>query len=73
MNWNKRAQKCSICTEIIFLKMLCTNAFTFQLKGFLLCQDNLSTWQVWHIKKLNKQVHLVLGIFLSHNATDVSS
>ena len=37
-----------------FSQMLCTNVFT-SLLVFLLCQDNPSTGQVWHIKKLMKQ------------------
>ena len=51
------------------------------LWAFLLCHDNPSTWQMWHIKLY--EVHFVLGTIkgrskmcsfvTQHNATDVSS
>jgi hypothetical protein len=65
-----------------FSQMLCTNLFT-SLLAFLLYQDNPSTWQVWHIKKLIKQHDHYSGVpcagdnkrpmcsfVTQHNATD---
>jgi hypothetical protein len=56
---------CFMSRNKIFQK-LCTN-----LWAFLFCQDNLSTWQVWHIKKpinstIITQVHLVLETIKGH-------
>ena len=53
MSWKKRSQKFSIRTKSLFLSIY-VHKFVYVpvSEHFWLCQDNPSTWQVLHVKKL---------------------
>ena len=75
----------SISTKSLFLSNFVHKIVNIPVgEHFIICQDNPSTWQAWHIKKLIIiQMQFALGTIkghskmcsfdTQHNATDVSS